>query len=129
MLQKLRRKLLKCDWNVYRRTYLFYLQFCWKTCKRNDVLGKKNLYKNYKTQILKGLQGGLNLSCFCCHKLTLFKINFSKKIFQEHYQSALHFEPRPGPMFCRPWSGSKLFEKFISRQQKSSQAREELLQK
>ena len=31
-----------------------------------------------------------------------------KKIFQEHYQK-----------FCWPWSGSKLFAKVISRQQKS----------
>ena len=28
-----------------------------------------------------------NFSCFCCHLLTFFKINFFKKNFQEYYQS------------------------------------------
>ena len=28
-----------------------------------------------------------NFSCFYCHLLTFFQINFFKKIFQEHYQN------------------------------------------
>ena len=33
-----------------------------------------------------------NISCFCCHLLTYFKINFfSKYFFQEHYQSVKQF--------------------------------------
>ena len=49
-----------------------------------------------------------------------------KKILQEYHQSAKQFESRSGPTFCRVWSGSKLFAKFISRQQKSQPARKEL---
>ena len=59
-----------------------------------------------------------NFSCFCCRLLTFFKINFFQKFFQEHYQSVKLFGSRSGPTFCRSWSGSKLFAKFYSRQQK-----------
>ena len=41
-------------------------------------------------------------SCFCCHLLTFFKINFLKNKFQEHYQSDKRFGFRSGPKFC--WS-------------------------
>ena len=50
-----------------------------------------------------------NFSCFCCCLLTFFKNNFCKKLFQEHCQSVKGFGSR---------SGSKLFEKFISGQQR-----------
>ena len=36
------------------------------------------------------------------------------------------FRSRSGPTFCRAWSGSELFEKVISRQQKSTLAGKEL---
>ena len=60
--------------------------------------------------------------CFCCHLLTFFK-----NVFQVHYQSVKQFGSRSGPKFCQSWSGSKLFAKVISRWQKSSLARKELL--
>ena len=51
---------------------------------------------------------GIIFFCSCC-LLIFFKINFIKKIFQEHY--AKLFRSRSGPliMFCRSWPGSKLF--------------------
>ena len=64
-----------------------------------------------------------NYSCFCCRLLTFFKMNFFKKIFQEHYQSVKQFGSRSGPMFCQSWSGSKLFAKVMIRRQKSALAR------
>ena len=51
---------------------------------------------------------------------------FIKKNFKEHYQSVKQFGSRSGPTFCRPWSGSKLFAKVISRWQKSPLARKKL---
>ena len=42
-----------------------------------------------------------NFSCSCCRLLTLFKINFFKKFFHEHYQSVKQFGSRSGPTFCR----------------------------
>ena len=47
------------------------------------------------------------------------KLTFSKNSFQEHFQSVKPFGSRPWQMFCRSWSGSKLFAKVISRRQKS----------
>ena len=47
-----------------------------------------------------------------------FKINLFKKFFQEYYQSVKQFGSRSGPTDCRSWSGSKLFAKVISIQQK-----------
>ena len=47
-----------------------------------------------------------------------FKIDFSEKFFQEHYQSVKWFESRSGPTFCRSWFGSNLFAKIISRRRK-----------
>ena len=32
-----------------------------------------------------------NFSCFCCRLLTFYKINFFKKLFQEHYQNVKQF--------------------------------------
>ena len=58
-----------------------------------------------------------NFSCFCCCLLTFFKINFFKKLFQEHFQSVKWFGSRSGPTFCRSRSGSKLLTKIISRRQ------------
>ena len=49
-----------------------------------------------------------------------------KKVFQERYQSVKLFGSRSGPTFGRSWSGSKLFAKVISRQQKLPLARKEL---
>ena len=63
-----------------------------------------------------GIMG--NFSCFCYRLLTLFKVNFIKKFLQEYYQSAEWFGSESGPSFCRSRSGSKLFAKVISRQQK-----------
>ena len=40
--------------------------------------------------------GNFFIIFFCC-LLTFFKINFFKKIFQEHYQSAKQFGSRSGP--------------------------------
>ena len=40
-------------------------------------------------------------SCFRSRLLNLFKTNFLKKIFQEHYQSVKRFRSRSGPTFCR----------------------------
>ena len=54
---------------------------------------------------------------FCCRLHTFFKINLFKLFFQELYQSVKQFESRSEPMFCRSWSGSKLFAKVISRRQ------------
>ena len=47
------------------------------------------------------------------------KIDFLQIIFQKHYQSAKRFGNKSVPMFCRSWSGSKLFAKLISRRQKT----------
>ena len=44
--------------------------------------GSKSVTKTYFTLCILG-----NCSCFCCCLLTFFKINFFKKLFQEHYQS------------------------------------------
>ena len=38
--------------------------------------------------------------CFCCRLLTLFKVNFFKTFFQEHYQSVKGFGSRAGLTFC-----------------------------
>ena len=43
--------------------------------------------------------------------LTFFKINFFKKIFEEH--TIRVSGSRSGQMFCRSWSRSKLFVKVI----------------
>ena len=64
-----------------------------------------------------------NFSRFCCRLLTFFKITFFKKLFQEHYQSGKRIESRSGPTFSL--TRSKLFEKIISRWQKSPPARKE----
>ena len=37
----------------------------------------------------------------CCRLLTLVKIKFFKKFFQEHCQSVKQFGSRSGPTFCR----------------------------
>ena len=34
-----------------------------------------------------------NFSCFCCCRLTFFKINFFKKNFQEYYEKSNSFDP------------------------------------
>ena len=47
------------------------------------------------------------------------------EIFQNH-QGVKEFRFRSGPTFCLAWSGSKLFAKVISRQQKSTLAGKEL---
>ena len=43
---------------------------------------------------------GIFFPCFYC-LVIFFKINFFKKIFQEHYQSVKQFGSRSGPTFCR----------------------------
>ena len=67
-----------------------------------------------------------NFSCFCCRLLTFSKLTYSKKFFQEHYQSVYQFEARSRLTFCRSCSGSKLFAEVNSRQQKSPFARKEV---
>ena len=66
---------------------------------------------------------------FCCRLLTFFKINFFKKIFQEHYlyQSVKLFGSRSEPTFCPSLSASKQFAKIISRRLKSLLAGKELM--
>ena len=60
--------------------------------------------------------------CFCCpHLLTFFK-----KISFRNSMSVKQFGSRSGPRKCRSWSGSKLFAKVISRQQKPPLDRKEL---
>ena len=54
-----------------------------------------------------------------------FKINLSKKFFQDHYQCVKQLGSRSGLTFCRSCSGFKLFAKFISRQQQSPLTRKE----
>ena len=54
----------------------------------------------------------------CFRLLTFFQNIFLQKFFQEHYRSVKQFRSRSGPTFCQSWSGSKLFVKVISRQQK-----------
>ena len=66
------------------------------------------------------------LTNFSCRLLTFFKIYFFEKFFQEHYQRVKPFGFRSGPTFCRTWSGSKLFDKIISRWQKLPLAKKEL---
>ena len=67
-----------------------------------------------------------------CHLWIVFNFSFFfKKIFQEYHQSVKQFGSRSGPTgptFCPAWSGSKLFAKVISRQQKSPLAGKELMQ-
>ena len=55
-----------------------------------------------------------------------FLIKLYKKSFGIYHQSVKQFGSRSGPMFCRAWSGSKLFAKVISRRQKSPRAWKEL---
>ena len=54
-----------------------------------------------------------------------FKINLSKKFLQEHYHSVKWLRSSSGPIFCRSWSGSKLFAKVIIRRQKAPLAKKE----
>ena len=54
-----------------------------------------------------------NFSYFCIHLLTFLKINFKKKTFQEHYQSALGLRLSQGSV--SPDSSPKLFANVISR--------------
>ena len=63
----------------------------------------------------------------CFRLQTFFQNIFLQKFFQEHYQNDKQFGPRSRLKFCRSWSGSKLFTKVISRQQKSPLARKELI--
>ena len=55
-------------------------------------------------------------ACFC-RLLKIFQIYVFEKFFQEYHQSVKQFGSGSGPTFCRAWSGSKLFAKFISRWQ------------
>ena len=51
-----------------------------------------------------------------CRLLIFFQKHlFFEKLFQEYCQSIKQFGSRSGPTFCRLWSKSKLFAKFISR--------------
>ena len=59
----------------------------------------------------------VNFSCFCCRLLTFFKIIFFQKILSETQSEVEWFGFRSGLMFCLSWSGSKLFEKVISKWQ------------
>ena len=81
-------------------------------------------YRTNSSQLTLCILG--NFSWFYCRLLTFLRINFSKKFFQEHYQSVKLFRSRSGPTFRRSWSGSKLFAKVSSRRQKSPLARKEL---
>ena len=75
-----------------------------------------------------------NFSCFCCHLLTFFKTNFIKKNLSGTLsecqtvwiQIRTYVGSRSGPMLCLSWSGSKLFAKVISWQQKLVLASKEL---
>ena len=42
-----------------------------------------------------------NLSYFCCHLLTFFKIYFFQKFYQEHYQRVKQFGSRSGLTLCQ----------------------------
>ena len=69
-----------------------------------------------------------NVSCFCCHLPTFFKLTFFKKLFQEHFQGVKQFGSRSGLM---EWTDilSVLFQtvsKVISKRQKLPLARNEL---
>ena len=70
-----------------------------------------------------------NITCFGCHLLTFFTINFFKKFFQEHYQCRIVWiQIRLERHFLGPDLGtSNLFVTTISRQQKSPPARKELI--
>ena len=71
----------------------------------NCVLdGSNALWRIRITPVLKHSYLGLNFvqlivnsshagyfSCFCCHLVTFSKINFFKKLFQEHYQRVKPF--------------------------------------
>ena len=46
-----------------------------------------------------------------------YQHNFFKILFQEKHQSVKQLGSRSGRTFCRAWSGSKLFAKFICRWQ------------
>ena len=79
-------------------------------------------------KILFGCRAQL-FSCFCCCLQTFFlKLAFCKKFFQQLSTlsecQTVWIQIRP--TFCWTWSGSKLFAKVISRQQKSQLARNEL---
>ena len=58
-----------------------------------------------------------NFACLLSYEYFFFKITFQnkKKIFQEYHKSVEEFWSRSGPIFCRAWSGSKLFAKVIRR--------------
>ena len=49
---------------------------------------------------------------YFCLISDFFKINFYKKIVQEHYQIVKQLGSRSGRKFCQAWSGSKLFAKI-----------------
>ena len=67
---------------------------------------------------------------FCCRLWTLFKITFFfQKILSGTlwaYLNGWRFKSRSELMLCLSWSGSKLFAKVISSQQKSLLARKEI---
>ena len=65
-------------------------------------------------------RGLISLTLYSLHAGVIFhafvvdcRLFFLQKIFQVHYQSVKRVGSRSGSAFCRSWSGSKLFAKFI----------------
>ena len=56
---------------------------------------KQHFKADNETELIICMLG--NFSCFSCHLLTFFKINFYKKFFQEHCESVKKFRSRLGP--------------------------------
>ena len=47
-----------------------------------QIKNPEDRFSCYETNLTLCMLG--NSLCFCCHMLTFFKVNFFKKIFQEH---------------------------------------------
>ena len=106
------------DRQQYCRYFIFLRNWNFNVCYNCQVTKDQNMSCQFFTLCMLGKFPRLLLS-----SADFFKITFSEIFFQEHYQSVKQFGPRSGPTFCRSWSGSKLFAKVISRQQKALLAR------
>ena len=87
-----------------------------------DEIAKPSTDMNIKVAAFTVNEKSIRLQLTHCvlgnlHAL-FFKINFFQKFIQEYDQSVKQFGQRSGLKFCRAWSWSKLFEKFICRPHK-----------
>ena len=97
-------------WHLWQKT-------CWRRVQASETKQTFTRQLDFSMKLVCSLILTLcilgNFRAFSA--IFLFKINFSKKIFQKYHQSVKQFESRSGLTFCPAWSVSKLFAKVISR--------------